>query len=237
MTTRVAYRVAAVLFLSGLFHLVVFFVAGGPWEGPVSWRKPVTFGLSFGLTLATYAWVGGFLRLGTSRLGTSRLGTSRLKAFWIGLFTVASVLEVTLIGVQAWRGVPSHFNEATALDTVVTRCLTAGGVMIIVSVVALVVAAFRAVHLAPSMRLAVRAGAASLAVALAFGGLMIAERGGSWKLSHGVAMHGVLLLPLLAWLLAFTTGDEARLTRVVGTAAAGYGALVVAAAVVDAVSL
>jgi hypothetical protein len=61
--TRFAYRVAAVLFASGLFHLVVFAVDGGPWEGPVSWRKPVTFGLSFGLTLATYAWVGARLRL------------------------------------------------------------------------------------------------------------------------------------------------------------------------------
>lgn len=220
MTSRVAYRVAAVLFLAGLFHLGVFFVAGGPWEGPVSWRKPVTFGLSFGLTLATFAWVGGFLRL---------------RPFWLGLFTTASVLEVALISLQAWRGVPSHFNEATAFDSVVTRCLTAGGVLVVVSVGALVVAAFRAAHLAPSMGLAVRVGASSLAVALAFGGLMIAERGGSWKLTHGVAMHGVLLLPLLAWLLAFTTWDEARRTRLVALASTGYGVLIAGAAVVNAV--
>ncbi|MBB5955386.1 hypothetical protein FHS29_001967 [Saccharothrix tamanrassetensis] len=216
MTSRVAYRVAAVLFLAGLFHLAVFFVDGGPWEGPVSWRKPVTFGLSFGLTLATYVWVGGFVRL---------------RALWIWLLTAASVVEVTLISVQAWRGVPSHFNEATTFDTLVTRGLTGGGVMIIVSVVALVVASLRASHLAPSVRLAVRVGAVSLAGALAFGGLMIAERGGSWKLSHGVAMHGVLLLPLLAWVLGSTTWDEQRRTRVVGLAAAGYLVLVAGAAV------
>ncbi|MEV0680325.1 hypothetical protein AB0I60_27795 [Actinosynnema sp. NPDC050436] len=222
MTSRVAYRVAAVLFLAGLFHLGVHFVAGGPWEGPVSWRKPVTFGLSFGLTLATCAWVGGVVRL---------------RRTWVGLFACASVLEVALISLQAWRGVPSHFNEATAFDSVVTRCLTAGGVVLVVSVVALVVAAFRASHLAPSTAVAVRAGAASLAVALAFGGLMVAERGGSWKLSHGVAMHGVLLLPVLAWLLTFTAWDEARRTRVVGLASGGYGALVVAAAVFNAATL
>ncbi len=220
MTSRAAYRVAAVLFLAGLFHLGVFFVDGGPWEGPVSWRKAVTFGLSFGLTLATYAWVGGFLRL---------------RAFWLGLFTFASVMEVTLVSLQAWRKVPSHFNEATAFDTVVTRALAGGGFVIIVSVTALVVTAFRASHLTPSMRLAVRVGASSLAVALVFGGLMIAERGGSWKLSHGVAMHGVLLLPLLAWLLAFTTWDEPRRTRTVGLASAGYALLIAGAAVFNAI--
>ncbi|RKT57178.1 hypothetical protein [Saccharothrix australiensis] len=219
MTSRVAYRVAAVLFLSGLFHLVVFLVAGGPWEGPVSWRKPVTFGLSFGLTLATYAWVGGFLRL---------------RAFWVGLFTAASVLEVALISLQAWRGVPSHFNEATTFDTLVTRALTGGGVTIVVAVVALAVAALRAAHLTRSTRLAALVGTLSLVVALAFGGLMVAERGGSWKLSHGVAMHGVLLLPLLAWVLGFTTWDERRRTRAVGAASAGYAVLLGGAVAVNA---
>ena len=37
---RICYVLAAVLFASGLFHLAVFAVAGGPWTGPVSWRKP-----------------------------------------------------------------------------------------------------------------------------------------------------------------------------------------------------
>ncbi|MBW4716559.1 hypothetical protein [Saccharothrix obliqua] len=222
MTSRVAYRVAAVLFLAGLCHLAVFFVAGGPWEGPVSWRKPVTFGLSFGLTLATYTWVGGLLRL---------------RPVWVAVFTGASVLEVSLISLQAWRGVPSHFNEATAFDTAVTRVLAFGGVSLIAAVVALVVTAFRAAHLPPSTRWAVRVGAASLAVAMAFGGLMIAERGGSWKLSHGVAMHGVLVLPLLAWLLTFTPWPEGRRTRVVVAACAAYALLLAGAAVFNAISL
>jgi hypothetical protein len=214
-STRFAYRVAALLLLSGLFHLVVFAVDGGPWEGPVSWRKAVTFGLSFGLTLATYAWVGGRVRL---------------RAGWVWLFTAASVLEVTLTSTQAWRHVPSHFNEDSTFDALVTRGLTLGGALIVVSVVALVVAAFRARHLAADMLLAVRVGTATLAVALAFGGLMIAERGGSWKLAHGVAMHGVLLLPALAWALSRTTWTERRRTRTVALASAGYCALIAAAA-------
>ncbi|MFD1146082.1 hypothetical protein [Saccharothrix hoggarensis] len=211
---RFAYRVAALLFLSGLVHLVVFAVDGGPWEGPVSWRKAVTFGLSFGLTLATYAWVAGWLRL---------------CAGWVWLSTATSALEVALTTLQAWRRVPSHFNEATAFDQAVTRGLAVGGAAVIVSVLALAVAAFRARHLAPSMRLAVRAGTVGLLAALAFGGLMIAERGGSWKLAHGVAMHGVLLLPALARALASTTWTERRRTRTVALASAAHGALITAA--------
>jgi len=36
-------------------------VVGGPWDGPVSWRKPTTFGVAFGLTLATITWVTTFV--------------------------------------------------------------------------------------------------------------------------------------------------------------------------------
>ena len=34
---------------SGFFHLGVYALDGGSWEGPVSWRKPVVFSLSFGI--------------------------------------------------------------------------------------------------------------------------------------------------------------------------------------------
>ena len=61
---RACYAVGGLLMLSGLVHLLVFAVDGGPWTGPVSWRKPVTFGLSFGLTLITIAWVSSSLDLG-----------------------------------------------------------------------------------------------------------------------------------------------------------------------------
>jgi hypothetical protein len=43
--------------ISGLVHLGVLVVAGGSWQGPLSWRKPMTFGLSFELTLITISWV------------------------------------------------------------------------------------------------------------------------------------------------------------------------------------
>ena len=229
MATRVGYWVGGLLFASGVFHLLVFFVDGGPWEGPVSWRKPVTFGLSFGLTLATFVWVGTLVRI---------------KPFVVALFTVVSVYEVLGITVQAWRKVPSHFNTETPFDLVVTGGLAVGGGVIIFCVVWLLVTAWRAGHLTPSMLLAVRVGTATFLSAMAFGAVMIARgsvlsrsgrlaeaysTAGFFKPAHGVAMHGILLLPVLAWLLTFTSLDERARTRVVAGASAVYVLLVGAA--------
>jgi hypothetical protein len=60
---QVCLLVAVALVLAGVFHLGVFAVRGGPWEGPVSWRKPFTFGVSFGLTLIAVVWVTSYVRV------------------------------------------------------------------------------------------------------------------------------------------------------------------------------
>lgn len=237
---RAAYAIGAALAASGVLHLVVFAVDGGPWTGPVSWRKPVTFGLSFGLTLVTIAWVSTFVRLG-----------DRARTVILGVFAADCVAEVSLITLQAWRRAPSHFNEETAFDTVVTRMLAAGGGILIVTLVALAVAAFRRdAGTAPSMRLAVRSGFAALMLALASGAAMIARgvatvRSGdqqaayhvvaALKPAHFVTMHAILVLPLLAWLLTFTGLPEARRVRAVALASGAYwavAALVIAVAAV-----
>ena len=50
---RFAYLVGGTLILVGLAHLAAWLVLGGAWQGPVSLRKPTTFGISFGLTTST----------------------------------------------------------------------------------------------------------------------------------------------------------------------------------------
>ncbi|SPT49744.1 hypothetical protein [Actinomadura madurae] len=237
---RAAYTIGALLLLSGLLHLVVFAIDGGPWTGPVSWRKPVTFGLSFGLTLVTIAWVASFVRLG-----------GRARNVIIGVFAADCVAEVSLITLQAWRKVPSHFNEETAFDTAVTRMLAAGGGILVVTLVALAVAAFRRnPDVAPSMRLAVRSGFVALMLALASGAVMIARgvttvRTGdqqaayhivaALKPAHAVTMHAILVLPLLAWALTFTGRPETRRVRDVALASAAYWVLAAAVVIVSAV--
>ena len=210
---KAAYVVAGVLFVSGLVHVVVLLVTGRTWIGPLSLRKAATFGLSFGLTLASVAWATSFLRL-------------RARGLVLGAFLVACVTETVLVTMQAWRGVPSHFDFATPFDTAVSMTLAAGGGVIIAVGIACVVAAFAgAGALAPSMALAVRAGLVVLMVALATGAVMIArgvlearsgnpqlayDTAGSLKPLHAVAMHAVLVLPGLAWLLSHAPWEERR---------------------------
>jgi len=218
---RVAYVVGLVLFVSGLVHVGILLVTGWTWIGPVSLRKAATFGLSFGLTLPSVAWATSYLRLPA-------------RGLVLGVFIVTSVVETTLISMQAWRGVPSHFNFATPFDTAVSTTLAlGGGVIVLVGVVCTAAAFAGAGGLAPSMALAVRTGLVVLLVAFATGAVMVARgvveaRGGQAQLAydtagslkplHAVAMHVVLVLPALAWLLAHSSWTEARRLRLVWVA-------------------
>ncbi|WP_410674834.1 hypothetical protein [Amycolatopsis sp. cmx-4-68] len=222
---RIAYAVGAVLFLSGLAHAVVLLATGGSWLGPLSMRKAVTFGLSFGLTLASVAWATSFLTV-----------RPRLRAVLLGAFTAASVVEVLLVSVQAWRGVPSHFDFETPFDTLVSMTLAAGGGVIVLTVIGFTAAALvEPGPDAPSLRLAVRAGLVVLLVALATGAVMIgrgvvAARGGDPQLAyttagslkplHAVAMHAILVLPAIAWILRFSRWPETHRLLVVKIAVA-----------------
>ncbi|GHG32957.1 MULTISPECIES: hypothetical protein [Amycolatopsis] len=227
---RIAYAVGAALFLSGLAHALVLIATGGSWLGPLSMRKAVTFGLSFGLTLASVAWAASFLTM-----------RPRLRGVLLGAFTAASVAEVALVTMQAWRGVPSHFNFETSFDTFVSMTLAVGGGVLVLTVIGFTAAALvEPGPAAPSLRLAVRAGLVVLLVALATGAVMIgrgvvAARGGDPQLAyttagflkplHAVAMHAILVLPALAWLLRFTGHPEAHRLQVVKTAVAADAVL------------
>jgi hypothetical protein len=224
---RLCYAIAAVLILTGLFHLGVFAVKGGPWEGPVSWRKPTTFGLSFGLTLASVAWVTSYLWM-----------APRTRTILLGVFAADCVVEVAGITIQAWRGVPSHFNMQTPTNRAIAMMLAVGGAVLVIVLVAFALNAFRhRPDAAPSMQLALRAGFATLLVGLASGAVMIArgvvlgntghqqlayQLGGFLKPVHAVSLHGVLVLPALAWLLARLPWPENRRIRGVAWAVGGY---------------
>jgi hypothetical protein len=52
---RFGYVVGGTLVLVGLAHLAAWLVLGGAWQGPISFRKPTTFGISFGLLLGPLA--------------------------------------------------------------------------------------------------------------------------------------------------------------------------------------
>ncbi|GAA3254698.1 hypothetical protein [Nonomuraea helvata] len=73
------------------------------------WLKPFKFAVSFGLYATTLAWM------------IAQAGRWRRALWWLGTVTVALFVapEITAITFQAVRGVPSHFNLSTHLDTTV----------------------------------------------------------------------------------------------------------------------
>jgi hypothetical protein len=101
---RLGYLVGGALILVGLGHLAAWLVVGGAWAGPVSLRKPTTFGISFGLTTITLAWVTGHLRI-----------TDRTRWLLLGPLAAATSYEVAWVVVQNARGTPAHFNDTTPL--------------------------------------------------------------------------------------------------------------------------
>ncbi|WP_033286173.1 hypothetical protein [Streptomyces sp. NRRL F-525] len=233
---RLCHVVGALLILSGLVHLVVFAVDGGPWYGPVSWRKPVTFGLSFGATLIAVTWVTSYLRVG-----------ARLRTVLLVVFAADCVVEVGGITLQAWRRVPSHLDMETPFDTAVSMTLAVGGGVLVVLLTVFAVASFRHRPTGPAgMALAVRSGFAILLVALASGAAMIARgvvlaRTGHQEAAyhstaplkplHGVSLHAVLVLPALAWLLSRTSWSEVVRRRTVTVAVGCYVVAVAGAGV------
>ena len=145
---RLGYLVGATLMLVGLGHLVAWLVVGGAWAGPVSVRKPTTFGISFGLTTITLAWVAGHLRI-SDRVGWLLLGP----------LAVADTSEVVWVSLQRWRGVASHFNDDTALDNLLFVIMGGAAVAVTATVIlVMTVLAFTRMRASPSMALAIRAG-------------------------------------------------------------------------------
>jgi hypothetical protein len=232
---RVAYAVGAVLMAVGLAHGLAWLVVGGAWDGPVSFRKPFSFGLSFGLATITLAWFADRLRLGQATA-------------WALLMplAVANTTEVAWVSVQRARGVAAHFNFATLVDTVLYVVVGAGAIAVSATVtVVLTVLAFRRRTDDPALTLAIRVGLVLMLTAMIAGGAMIsvgnarAETGqtsdlvqwgaaGNMKVTHAIGLHGVQVLAGLALWLSATAMPPARRTITVAAAAAGYSGLLVA---------
>jgi len=224
------YVAGSILIASGLFHVLVFLISGGSWEGPISWRKPILFGITGGLTTVSVAWVMGYLNQRKSLLVMS----------WI--FTVSMFVEVSLITMQRWRGVASHFNVTTPFDGIVFA--TMGTLIMIVAVVIAIVTfrSFRFLNAKPVMKLAIRSGLLFLNLTNVLGMILVAYgnyilqaspghapniygHAGMMKVPHGLAIHAIQVIPILAWLLNFSYREIEFKLNTMKTAIAGYAGL------------
>lgn len=224
------------LFASGMLHVPVWLIDGGTWMGPVSWRKPIVFGLSGGVTALSMAWV------------VHRLGSSHRQRKLAASYVFAMALEVFLITMQQWRGTASHFNRATLFDAAVFDAMALCIGIVVVITTAWTVQAFRKRDLPMDVAAALRAGLVLLLVGCALGGGIVAHgrviqadgldqdpaiwgAAGLMKVPHALAVHAIQALPLLSWLLSQTMMSETRRARFVHVATGGYAMLVAVAVV------
>lgn len=195
--------VGGILVASGLAHGLVWAILGGPWEGSVTWRKPILFGISAGLTSLSLGWVWSKV--------PGRTGDA-----WLAAATAwALFLEVLLIDLQRWRGVASHFNRGTPLDSFLYDAMTALILFVSAVIVDLTVRLVRHPSaLTADMLLAARAGMVFLVISCGlgiwvgiYGDLQVSQgldpgrygAAGVPKFPHGAVIHAVQWLPAIAW--------------------------------------
>jgi len=200
---RLAIFLGILLVASGCVHLALFAIQGTTWKGPLSLRKPALFGISGGLTIWSIAWL-------MTQLLPKKSDRFLASSLAIGLF-----IEVTLITVQTWRGVASHFNRATSIDAAIEFAML--GLILIVScgIVYLSFRTFRLRNIDPAMVIAIRGGMWLLTLSCGLGiltsilGEISISAGRSYELwggagvlkfPHGVALHAIQMLPAIAWM-------------------------------------
>ena len=223
---------AAVLLASGVLHTVVWMIDGGSWEGAVSWRKPILFGVSFGLALLSVGWVQGLLPRGRV------LGWATT---W--LIGGAGLAEVALITAQRWRGEASHFNVMEPTNSMIFTLMGVSIGLLGLGMVVLAIWAVARLRRPMTDVVAVFAGLALLLAGSAVGqdliqrGLAYADEhdsvpaaviigaAGSGKLAHAVALHGLQVLGVLALLLGRSALGRTNRSRVMVLATVGYVAV------------
>jgi hypothetical protein len=228
---RVLFGVAALH--AALFgaYLVGVLVDPRTVGGEPVWLKPAKFAGSIALVTASLTWVGPHLPVSG--------GFRRRVSLLVG---GGLVVESVLIGGQAARGVESHFNDATALDTAVFGLMGAVIVAVTGAIGWLCVRAWRGefdVH--PAFAAGIVLGLALFVVGAFEGGAMIALQRNSvgtaprlpvtgWRLvgdfrvAHFVGLHALQVLPLTGYLAA-RRGDRYGVSnprRLVRAVAAGY---------------
>lgn len=215
------------LILLGISHLPVWWITGSNWEGAISWRKPILFGISTGLTVFSLG------------LLLSKIQPRTYDAPVSIMLCVSLAVEVGLIALQQWRGVASHFNNATLIDRCIDKSIT---ILIAIAFAIIVNYAWRtmiSIQGSPAERLAWRAGMAFLFVSCIIGFIIffygqrqhnlghdpsLFGTAGVPKFPHGIAIHALQILPLLVWLGSRLNLPSIRLYRI-----AHYGTLLFSA--------
>jgi hypothetical protein len=167
--------VGSVLLVTMVFHIVALVASGGAVSGPVSLRKPATFAEA------------GWLIAWSVAVILPRLRTRPVQRHIIGgTAALFGIGETTIMAIQAWRGVPSHYNFSTPFDAALVRGGAAGTAgLFLVGVIVLLVATLNTPDLQASIRLGLLAGVVLLLVGCLVGFIMISNNSGVFEGSVG----------------------------------------------------
>ncbi len=216
-TFRVSLMMGGVLIASGLYHLVLLWMIGADWSGPVSLRKPGLFGVSAGMTVWSIIWV------------LTQLVPRRNDGLFAALLSAGLLLEVGLITMQQWRGVPSHFNRTTPFDATIESIMLGLILLVTIGIAWLCIRSRQLLPMEQSRAISLRAGLWLLLVSCGLGFLITIAgqinlaaglspetwgKAGVLKYPHGAALHAIQALPLLSLVFQkWRISDAARLLR------------------------
>lgn len=208
-----------VLFYSaiGYFVLAVVFLGLMPFEtrqvmGINLWIKPLKFAISIGIFLATLAWLLPYFQL-----------SPRTESRYVWLTWVLFVIEVVILTVQAGRGVQSHFNISSPINSLLFNIM---GMAITFNTILVGYLAWKAfqseLSLPAGFLWGMRLGLLLFIVASLEGFVMASQlahnvgvpdggpglplvnwstRGGDLRIAHFIGLHGLQALPLVGILL------------------------------------
>lgn len=112
------FTIVAMVALSAMFALAFVADPRALPNGENVWLKPLRFGLAFAIHTATLLWLSHLTSRGEVR--------DAWFAWSVWLQICVMFVELACIGVQAGRGVASHFNYATAFDRAVFTVMGIG---------------------------------------------------------------------------------------------------------------
>lgn len=225
------------------FGLAVMFTAlmqidGRMLLGRNVWTKPWKFATSITIFTATMAWVLPSFALSdrVERLATYTIGSAML-------------IEIALISAQAARGVPSHFNTSTPLNTAIVAMM---GLTITINTIVVAYVLWRIIRrppdFAPAYLWGIWIGLFVFVVASFEGWVMIgfdkhsvgapaggpglpllnwSVTGGDLRIAHFIGLHALQVLPLTGYAAARWERPSTRTSLgIVAVVATLYGSLV-----------
>ena len=130
-------------------------------SGAPAWLKPAKFATSIAIYCLTLAWIFTWL--------PDRV---RLRRYVGWATAIALIVEMVIIGLQAWRGTTSHFNIATPLDGALFQIMGAVIVAQTITTISVAVALWRQPFADRALGWALRLGMTITIIGAFSGGLM-----------------------------------------------------------------